>query len=191
MRQSPDVATLREALVHAIAALKAAELPFAVAGGYALYAWGSTEPDHDADVVVERRSLDAARLALADAGFDIEQPPEDWLIKAWWRGTGSDAFVDVIFELAGEPVSDDLLRRAQTRLLHAVHAPVLAPHDVIAAKLRVLTEHCCDYTPLLRATRAIREQVDWKQLRRESAANPYAQGFLDLVDRLRLADTRP
>jgi hypothetical protein len=181
---------LREAILQTVTALKAAEIPFAVAGGYALYAWGGAEPDHDADIVVEASTLDAVTTSLSEAGLDIEHPPEDWLLKAWWRKHEAPAFVDVIHELAGRPVDADLLRRAQPRPVYAVEAPVLPAHDVIAAKLTVLSEHTCDFTSLLRAVRAVREQVDWPRLRHETVANPYAQGFLDLVERLEVADTR-
>jgi hypothetical protein len=99
--------------------------------------------------------------------------------------------VDVIYELAGQPVDADLLRRAQARPVYAVEAPVLPAHDVLAGKLIVLSEHSCNFTALLRAARAVREQVDWALLRRETTDNPYAQGFLDLIERLEIADTRP
>jgi hypothetical protein len=182
---------LREAILQTVTALKAAEIPFAVAGGYALYAWGGAEPDHDADIVVEAATLDAVTTALSEAGLEIEHPPEDWLLKAWWRRNGPPAFVDVIYELAGQPVDADLLRRAQARPVYAVEAPVLPAHDVLAGKLIVLSEHSCNFTALLRAARAVREQVDWALLRRETTDNPYAQGFLDLIERLEIADTRP
>jgi hypothetical protein len=183
--------SLREAVLQTVTALKAAEIPFAVAGGYALYAWGGAEPDHDGDIVVEATALDAVTTVLTGAGLEIEHPPEDWLLKAWWRRGGPPAFVDLIYELAGRPVDAHLLRRAHPRPVYAVEAPVLPAHDVIAAKLTVLSEHSCDYTALLRAARSVREQIDWKRIRRETAANPYAQGFLDLVERLELAETRP
>jgi hypothetical protein len=182
---------LREAILQTVTALKSAEVPFAVAGGYALYAWGGAEPDHDADIVVERSNLEAATTVLSGAGLEIERPPEDWLVKAWWRQGVAPAFVDVIYELAGNPVDSGLLRRALPRPVYAVEAPVLPAHDVIAAKLIVLSEHSCDFTALLRAARAVREQVNWRALRQETTTNPYAQGFLDLVDRLEIATTRP
>lgn len=190
MAADADLDTLRAALANAVTALKAAEVPFAIAGGYALYAFGAPEPDHDADLIVEHRNLDAAVRALAETGFEIDRPQEDWLVKAWWSVDGSRAFVDVIYELAGQPVDTDLLRTARTTLVHAVHAPVLPPQQVITAKLQVLSEHHCDFTPLLQAVRAVREQLDWRLLRRETSDNPYAQGFLDLMERLALANGR-
>jgi hypothetical protein len=186
MTAAAEREALRDALLHAVTALKAAAVPFAVTGGYALYAWGGAEPDHDADIIVERTRLDAVAQALSSAGLAIERPPEDWLLKAWWRPEGPPAFVDVIFELAGNPVNAELLARAEPKPVFAVEAPVLPAHDVVRTKLLVLSEHSCDYTALLRAARAVREQVDWSALRRDTATNPYAQGFLDLAERLEL-----
>jgi hypothetical protein len=57
-----DVQTrLREALKLVAVALKEGDAPFALAGGYALWARGGPEPNHDVDFVVAEE--DAARVA--------------------------------------------------------------------------------------------------------------------------------
>ena len=72
---------LREALKRVAVALKESGIPFALMGGYAVWARGGPEPDHDVDFLVA--DADAAKAAdvLPDKGFRVEHPPEDWLFK--------------------------------------------------------------------------------------------------------------
>lgn len=47
-----------------------------------------------------------------------------------------------------------------------------------------MTEHQCDFGPLLASVRAVREQIDWPRLGSEVAESPFAAAFLLLADRL-------
>lgn len=67
---------LREALREAASALKENGPRFALAGGYALWAYGAPEPSHDVDVVVAEADVAAAAATLGDAGFAVEHPPD-------------------------------------------------------------------------------------------------------------------
>ena len=58
------------------------------------------------------------------------------------------------------------------------------PTHVVTEKLLSLNEHHCDVAALLPAVRAVREQVDWNQVRADTADNPFAAAFLFLADRL-------
>jgi hypothetical protein len=180
----PAQAAMRKALQHAASALTSAGIPWALTGGYALFAFGAPEPSHDVDIIVAPDEAEAAARCLADAGFDIERPPENWLVKAWWRGADEPAMVDLIHELAGVPVDNHLLGAVEQQQLIAVDMPVLQPQHVLAAKLKVLDERNCDYAALLPAARAVREQIDWEALREQFAEQPFALGFLELLDRL-------
>ena len=55
------------------------------------------------------------------------------------------------------------------------------------AKLQALSEHYCDFGALLPVVRAVREQLDWPELRAETADLPFAEAFLLLCDRLEIA----
>jgi hypothetical protein len=50
-----------------------------------------------------------------------------------------------------------------------------------------LSEHYCDFAPLLLAVRAVREQLDWAEIRRATRDEPFAEAFLLLVERLGIA----
>jgi hypothetical protein len=61
---------------------------------------------------------------------------------------------------------------------------VLSPTQVVTEKLCSLNEHHCDFSTLLPAVRAVREQVDWDRVRSAAAENDFAVAFLVLTDRL-------
>lgn len=180
----PDgsVTQLREALRGAASALKENGPRFALAGSYALWAYGAPEPSHDVDLVVAESDVERAVTTLTDAGFVIERPPEDWLFKARVAGM----LVDVLHRVNGVPVDAETLDRAEQYEVLAVNMPVLPPTMVLVQQLRALGEHHCDFAKLLPAVRAVRERLDWHAIRTQTADNDYAIAFLVLADRLGL-----
>jgi hypothetical protein len=178
----PTCAQLREALRGAASALKESGPPFALAGSYALWAYGAPEPTHDVDLVVAESDVDGAVATLTGAGFDVERPPEDWLFKA----RAGDGVVDVLHRVNGVRVEPATLECAEHREVLAISMPVLLPTVVLIQKLRSLDEHHCDFATLLPAVRAIRERLDWERIRSQTADNDYAVAFLVLADRLGL-----
>jgi putative nucleotidyltransferase-like protein len=177
-----DADLLRAAFKMSASALKAAGLRFALGGGYALWTQGAPEPSHDVDLVVAEPDADRAAQLLESAGFVIERPPEDWLVKARTDG----AVVDVLHRLNGVPVTSDQLDVAAEQEVLGMHIPVLPPTDVMITKLQALSEHYCDFGALLPPVRAVREQLDWQRLRDATAANDFAVAFVFLADRLGL-----
>ncbi|MCW2653865.1 MAG: hypothetical protein JWR32_4841 [Mycobacterium sp.] len=173
---------LRDALKRAASALKAHGPRFALAGSYALWAYGGPEPVHDVDFVVAEPDADAAAATLEHAGFSIDRTPEDWLFKA----CTDRAVVDVLHRLNGVPVDADTLCSAGVRDVLAIRMPVLSPTQVVTEKLCSLTEHHCDFAALLPGVRAVREQVDWDRVRKDTADNAFAVAFLVLTDRLEI-----
>jgi hypothetical protein len=172
---------LRDALKTAASALKAHGPQFALAGSYALWAYGGPEPVHDVDFVVDEADIEAAALTLEKAGFRIERTPEDWLFKACVEG---NFVIDVLHQLNGKRVTAQMLASAEELDVLAIRMPVLSPTQVIAEKLNSLNEHHCDYATLLPAVRSVRERVDWKRVRAQTAENDFAVAFLVLTDRL-------
>jgi hypothetical protein len=180
-----DESELRSALKRSAAALKADGVPFALGGGYALWAHGAPEPVHDVDLVVAEEDVAAAVQSLDAAGFRIERPPEDWLFKAWW----DDNLVDVLHKLRGITVEPELVASAEEREVLGVRIPVLPPTPIMVAKLHSLSEHYGDFGAQLPAWRAVREQLDWVEIRSEVVDHPFAEAFLFLLERLEIAPT--
>jgi hypothetical protein len=171
---------LRLALKRTASALKADGVPFALAGGYALWAHGAPESENDVDFVVAEDDTEQAAAVLAAAGFEVVRPPEDWLFKAGLDGVT----VDVLHRIVGEPVDAELLGRSEEMDLLGIRMPVLPATDLLSSKLRAMTEHYCDFGSLLPHVRAVREQLDWDRLRTEVQGNDFAAAFLFLTDRL-------
>jgi hypothetical protein len=175
---------LREALKRVAVALKQSGVPFALIGGYAVWARGGPEPDHDVDFMIAEE--DAARAAewLADDGFQVVQPPEDWLFKVFTDG----AMVDVIHRDAGDPATRAVVEDADELEVLSVQMPVLSGTELLVQKLTAMDEHWCDFGRQLPVARALREQVDWDRVRKETAGNDFAAAFLFLLERLTVID---
>jgi hypothetical protein len=172
----------QEALKRVAVSLKQSGLRFALAGGYAAWAHGAPEPVHDVDFVVTRDDAEQAYAVLENAGLRVEQPPEDWLFKVYTDGT----MVDVAYRQNSSPVDITLLDRAEEIEVLSIVMPVLSATDVLTSKLNALDEHYCDYSKLLPVARAMREQIDWDRVRRDTAENDFAVTGLFLLDRLRI-----
>ena len=182
---SPADADLLETVKKAAVELKRAEIPFALCGGWAVYARGGPRSEHDADFALMEQDAPRAVDLLVAAGFvRDEEAPEDWLAKVWDRGN----LVDLIFRLAGEPVTLDFFERVDHMEVGSVQMPVLAATDLVVTKLLTYRDHYCDFSTSLPMVRALREQVDWPSVRRRTARSPYAEAFVFLADRLGLTD---
>jgi len=177
--------TLREALKRVAVALKRTNIPFALTGGYAVWARGGPEPNHDVDFIVAEADAEAAAEALAQQGLRVEQPPEDWLFKVYVDG----AMVDVIFRDSGVPAERSVVEDADEIEVLSIAMPVLSATELLVQKLNAMDEHMCDFAAMLPVARALREQVDWKRVRLETADNDFAVAFLFLIERLDIADS--
>jgi hypothetical protein len=171
---------LREALKLVAVALKEGGVPFALAGGYALWARGAPEPHHDVDFVVAADDRERAATLLGERGLDVVDPPEDWLFKVFV----DDAMVDVLFQLRGVPVTHEDLADTDELEVESVLMPVLDATSLVSAKLGALDERACDLGRIIPAARAVREQVDWDRVGDEVAGNDFAEVTLILLGRL-------
>jgi hypothetical protein len=172
-----------DALRAAVPVLHEAEIPFLLGGSMAVWAYGGPEPVNDLDLMFRPEDAERAQQALARAGFRTDDPPEEWLLKAWHH----DVLVDLIFAPRGVPIDDETIARGNERSLSAIRLRVMALEDVLTSKLLALDEHQLDMSYLLQLVRAVREQVDWDELRRRTADSPYAEAFLLLADRLAIS----
>jgi hypothetical protein len=174
---------LLETLKRVAAVLKQTELPFALAGGFAVYALGGASSDHDVDFLLREEDLPAVQDALTGAGFVVEQPPEDWLVKVY----DGDRPVDLIHRPVERPVTDETLADTTVVMVTSMYLPVMSASALMIYKLLTFSQHHCDFTRGLPMARSLREQIDWARVRRETAHSPFAEAFLVLLDRLGVA----
>jgi hypothetical protein len=174
-----DLPGLRDALKRVAVALKEIGTPFALCGGYAAWSRGSPEPLHDVDFLVREEDADVLAEELRRRGFDVQEPPEDWLFKVHVDG----ALVDVLHR-ANRTTVEEVLAGAEERAVLSVRMPVISATDVVAQKLLALDEHYCDLAAVLPTLRALREQVDWDRVRQQVADAPFAEAAVFLLERL-------
>jgi hypothetical protein len=160
--------------------LKQSEIPFALGGSFAVYAHGGHSSDHDVDFVIREQDKERALAELAAVGFEVQQPPEDWLVKVFEEGR----MVDLIYRPVENPVTDETLREAEMLSVEAIKMPVLSATQLMIHKLLSYSQHYCDFATGMPVARSLREQIDWDRVRRETARSPYAEAFLMLLDRL-------
>jgi hypothetical protein len=187
---------IKNTLKRATQALERAEIGFMVGGSLAAWARGGPETRNDLDLMLRPQDADRALEALDGAGMRAERPPEQWLYKAW----DGDVLVDLIFELLSveqegspaerRPIDDELFERGDDLRVFGVVVPVMSLEDLLATKLLALEPHSLDYESSLAIARALREEIDWEEVRRLTRDSPYAKAFFTLLDELGIAGTR-
>ena len=184
MSSEPGFDVLLGAMKSAAAALRDHGIPFALAGGLAIYARGGPETEHDVDFVIRQEDAERALEILGAEGFRCERPPEGWLYKVYDE---HDAMVDLIFAPNSRPeATPEIIERADELEVYAVTMKVMSATDVLMTKLLALKEHELDYEPVLEVARACREQVDWTLLRELVGDHPYSKAFFTLAEELGL-----
>ena len=176
---------LRAALKRSTSALKAASVPFALAGSYALWVHGAPENTHDVDLVVAEDTTEDAVGCLAEDGFRIERPPEDWLFKAYLDA----AIVDVLHRLERRPGRRGPSSRTPKFTTFSAYGypswhrprccPPVAGH--VRAPLRLRAAAATG------AGRPRKARLDW--LVTDAHDNPFARAFLFLAGELDIMPT--
>jgi hypothetical protein len=184
MSRDPQFEQILGAMKVAAAALRDGGVPFALAGGLAVYARGGPPTEHDVDFLIRQEDAERAVELLADAGFRAERPPEGWLYKVFDR---DEAMIDLIFAPNSRPERvPAILDRATDIEVYAITLPVMTATDVLESKLRTLKEHEANYDDVLEIARTCREQIEWETLRANVDDSPYAKAFFTLADELGL-----
>jgi putative nucleotidyltransferase-like protein len=171
---------LEATLKKAAAALRGADVPFLLGGSLASWARGGPESRHDLDLMIKRDDVERAVAALTEAGLRAEDPPEEWLVKAW----DGDVLVDLIFWPKGLPIDDDVIARGEEMSVLSMEMRVMAIEDVLITKLMSIDEHHIRFEGLLPIARALREQIDWEHVRTATAESPFARAFFVLLEGL-------
>jgi hypothetical protein len=165
----PRQADLRPAIERGahlltISALKDAEIPFVVAGAYALHLYtGIYRDTKDLDLFLPREHVDRALEILSAAGFRTEMSDPIWIAKAH---ASDDYFADLIFSSGnGVAVVDDLwIERANPGVIYG--APILTapPEEIIWSKAFVCERERFDGADINHLILARGKQMDWDHL---------------------------
>jgi len=178
---------LLDCLKRVAAALRDADIPYALGGGLSAWARGGPPSENDVDLLIREEDRERARQVLEALGLRTEVPPEGWLVKAF----DDEILIDLIYQPSGLVIDDDFLDRCDELSVQAVWMRVMPVDDLLVSKLLSLTEHHLDYARALEISRALREQIDWADVRRRTDHSPFARAFLGLVGELGIAHTTP
>jgi predicted nucleotidyltransferase len=181
-REQMHFSEMLPSLKKASAALREAGIPFILAGGVASWARGGPETDHDLDFIVKPEDAERALETLMETGMKAEKPPEPWLYKAY----DDEVLIDLIFSPSGIDVTDEVIERSDELEVFAIPMRVMRPEDLLVTKLCAMTEHTIDFRSCLEIARALREQIDWDDVRRRTSHSPFARAFFTLVDGLHI-----
>jgi len=180
MSEPSAFADIEHTLKRAAAALRDADIPFLLGGSLASWARGGPESRHDLDLLIREEDAEAALEALEAVGMRRDDPPEEWLVKAW----DGDVLVDLIFSPKDMPVTDEVIARGEERSVLGMQMRVMGLEDMLVTKLNALSEHALRYEGLLAISRALREQIDWDEVRARTAHSPFARAFFVLLEGL-------
>jgi hypothetical protein len=173
---------LEATLKKAASALRGADVPFLLGGSLASWARGGPETRHDLDLMIKREDVERAVAALTEVGMRAEDPPEEWLVKAW----DGDVLVDLIFSPKGLPIDDEVIARGDEMAVLSMEMRVMAIEDVLITKLMAIDEHHIRFEGMLQIARALREQVDWAHVRAATAGSPFARAFFVMLEGLHI-----
>ena len=181
----PTFEELLDAMKAGAGALQRHEIPFVLGGGLAAWARGGPKSEHDVDFMIKQEDADAALNAMKEAGLRTERPPEGWLYKAWHA---NGALIDLIYAPSGGPITSETIERAPLLEVAALRVHVFTLEDVMSTKLLALNEQEPDYAQVLSYARALREQIDWDEVRARSEASPFARAFFTMVEGLGIVE---
>lgn len=177
----PTFPELIEAMKAAAGILNDGEIEFVLGGGLSAWARGGPRSEHDVDFLIKPEDAERALEVFDAAGWKTERPPEGWLYKTWHE---NGALVDLIFDPASGPITQEMIARAHEGEVMALRAKVATLEDVLVSKLLAISEQEPSFGSVLEWSRALREQIDWREVRERTRDSPFAKAFFVLIEEL-------
>jgi hypothetical protein len=153
--------------LSAIRALRAADVPILLGGGFALAAYtGRWRDTKDIDFYVHPRDRAAAVKALSAAGFKDYYGRVPYDRKWIHRNVRSDMIVDIIWAMANQRAQVDQLwfDRAGSVAIRGEQLAVLPLEEILWCKLYIMQRDHCDWTDIFNLLYARGHELDWDHL---------------------------
>ncbi len=154
----------RGAHLLALSTLKNAEIPFVVAGAYALHLYtGIYRDTKDLDIFLKREDTQRALECLSSVGFQTSMHDPVWIAKAY---ANNEYFADLIFSSGnGVAVVDDAwMERSHPGVIHGLPILVAPPEEIIWSKAFVCERERFDGTDINHLILARGKQMDWDHI---------------------------
>src|SRR4051812_15770154 len=156
-----------EQYCRAIKALREANVPFMLGGGFALATFtGRWRDTKDIDFYIHPGDREAAVTALTKAGFADYYSQRAYDRKWIYRSTRSGVIVDVIWAMANQRAQvDDLwFHHARSMLIRGEKLQVLPLEEFMWCKLYIMQRDHCDWTDIFNLPYAVGPRLDWARL---------------------------
>lgn len=151
----------------AVDALTGANLPFALTGGQALACYtGRMRPSKDLDFAILPEDRETAIGIVRSCGFDdyYDRHPYD---RHWiFRSCRHDTILDLIWAMPNRRayVDSDWILNGPVVRLRGKQIRVVAPEELLWAKLYVLQRDRCDWPDVLNLVHAMAGRLNWRHL---------------------------
>lgn len=153
----------REIYRRALEALNAADLPFVVAGAYAIYEHtGIYRKTKDLDLFFQPSYVVAAARALRAAGFVTRLEDTHWLAKA----TMGEYFVDLIYGMGNgiALIDNEWMDHSRPGILAACPVRIAPPEELIWHRLFISERHRHDMSDIVHLILCCGDGLDWDRL---------------------------
>jgi hypothetical protein len=143
--------------------LERREVPYAVAGAFALRAHtGICRDTKDLDLFLTAKNAGVALDLLRAEGFECEICDPVWLFKAHRNGF----YVDIITGMSNATivVEDDWIERSISAVVHDVPTRVLAGEELLASKLFVTRRERFDGADIAHIIYGSHGKLDWERI---------------------------
>ena len=148
---------------RALEALNAAQVPYVVAGAYAIYEHtGIYRKTKDLDLFFEPHTVVAAARALRDAGFVTRLEDSHWLAKAF----AGEYFVDLIYGMGNGValIDPDWIRHSRSGVLAATPVRIAPAEELLWHRLFIGERHRHDMADILHLILCLGDALDWERL---------------------------
>jgi len=157
----------REVYRRALTALNEAQVPFVVAGAYAIYEHtGIYRQTKDLDLFVEPAAVIPAARALHAAGFVMRLEDLHWLAKA----VVGERFVDIIYGMGNGIALIDAgwLEHSRPGVLAAQPVRIAPAEELIWHRLFISERHRHDMSDVVHLILCVGDTLDWERLVRRT-----------------------
>ena len=153
----------RDVYKRALEALNAAEIPYVVAGAYAIYEHaGIYRKTKDLDLFFQPSAVVAAAQALREVGFVTRLEDEHWLAKA----TMGEYFVDMIYGMGNgiSLIDDGWIKNSHQSILAATPVRIAPAEELIWHRLFISERHRHDMSDIVHLILCLGDALDWRRL---------------------------
>jgi len=165
----------------AMQALRDADVPFMLGGGFALATFtGRWRDTKDIDFYIHPRDRESVIAALTKAGLKDYYSRLAYDRKWIYRSTKANVIVDIILAMANQraQVDDEWFKRANEVTIRSEKIKVIPPEEFLWCKLYIMQRDHCDWPDIFNLLYA-NPDLDWTHLiKRLEKDTPMLQALL-------------